>query len=104
MPEPETTGTQQPAGRPFPWFCPKCRRKEVRPVTIPYHTTGLHEGRLVSAYVPELVVPRCGKCGELVFDYTADEQLSKAVEVQAAAESPNVNGDGASGEAVRPVS
>lgn len=33
-----------PPARPFPWHCPKCRRKEVRRVTIPYQCERLHEG------------------------------------------------------------
>jgi hypothetical protein len=32
--------------------------------------------------VPELAVPRCGNCGELVFDSCAEEQINRAVQEQ----------------------
>jgi hypothetical protein len=85
MPDPQTNGPQQPTGRPFPWVCPKCRKKEVRLATIPYHAERLHEGRLVSVDIPLLEVPQCRQCGELVFNYTADNQILAAVRAQAAA-------------------
>ncbi len=66
-------------GRPFPWFCPKCHKKEVRPATISYQTQRLHEGRLVAVHIPHLDVPKCSNCGELVFNYAADEQILEAV-------------------------
>jgi hypothetical protein len=68
----------EPEGRPFPWFCPNCRRKEVRRQTIPYRCELLDNGQPVSVFVPDLAVPKCGNCGELVFDYLADEQLNQA--------------------------
>jgi hypothetical protein len=68
--------------RPFPWFCPKCRRKEVRRVTIPYQCERHHDGKLVTVIVPTLSVPRCGHCGELVFDYDAEEQIRQVYENQ----------------------
>ena len=66
------------SARPFPWFCPKCRRKEVRRVTVPYQCELLHEGRPVAVILPNLGVPKCGNCGELVFDYEADDQINRA--------------------------
>jgi hypothetical protein len=83
MPEAETNGVNQPAGRPFPWHCPRCRRKEVRPAEVPYHAECLYEGRVIEVDIPRLVVPRCGHCGELMFDYSADDQIREAVEAQA---------------------
>jgi hypothetical protein len=82
MPEP-VNGLQQPAGRPFPWFCPKCRKKEVRPATIPYHAERLCEGHIIAVDIPQLEVPKCGNCGELVFNYTAEDQILRAVQAQA---------------------
>jgi hypothetical protein len=79
MPESQANGTPRPAGRPFPWVSPKCRKKEVRPTATSYKTERLHEGRLVGVDIPNLVVPKCGNCGELVFDYAADEQILEAV-------------------------
>jgi hypothetical protein len=85
MVETETIGTPSAAGRPFPWVCPKCRKKEVRLATICYRMERLHEGRLVAVEIPDLRVPKCANCGELVFNYTADEQILAAVKAQAAA-------------------
>ena len=53
---------------------------------VPYHTERLHEGRLISVDIPDLRVPQCGNCGELVFNYSADEQILAAVNAQAKAE------------------
>lgn len=90
MPEPANNGLKQPLGRPFPWHCPRCRKLEVRPVTMPYRAERLRDGHLVAVDIPALVVPRCAACGELVFDYAADEQICKTVEAQArAADPPN---------------
>jgi hypothetical protein len=68
--------------RPFPWHCPKCRKKEVRPAIISYCCDMAHDGRLYSVTVPELTVPRCGRCGELVFNYPAEEQIRNALRSQ----------------------
>ena len=85
MPEPQANGTPQLIGRPFPWICPRCRKKEVRPAKIAYHTERLHEGQLVSVDIPNLDVPKCTNCAELVFNYAADEQILEAVRAQVAA-------------------
>jgi hypothetical protein len=85
MPEPRVSGTQQPTGRAFSWFCLSCRKKEVRPALIAYHTERLYEGRLVAVDIPALLVPKCANCGELVFNYAADEQILDAMKAQAAA-------------------
>ena len=85
MPEPQVNGIQQRPGRTFPWLCPRFRKKEVRPATISYQTERLYEGRLLAVDIPHLDVPKCTKCGELVFNYVADEQILDAVKAQAAA-------------------
>jgi hypothetical protein len=64
--------------RPFPWFCPRCRRKEVRRVTIPYQCQRLFNGQPLTVVIAGLEVPQCGHCGELVFDYEAEEQINRA--------------------------
>ena len=86
MPESQLNGTQQPQGRPYPWVCPRCRKKEVRPATISYQTERLHDGRLIAVDLPNLDIPKCANCGELVFNYAADEQILAAVKAQAAAQ------------------
>src|SRR5262245_59098700 len=94
MPNAETNRLPQSAGRPFPWHCPRCRRKEVRPATVPYHAERLHEGRLVAVDMPELVVPKCAHCGELVLNYPADEQILRALQAKAQASDPAPDGTG----------
>ena len=88
MPESHVNGIPQPAGRPFPWFCPRCRKKEVRPATVAYQMERLYDGRLIAVDIPNLDVPQCGNCGEQVFDYGADEQILDAVRTQAAVPHP----------------
>jgi predicted nucleic-acid-binding Zn-ribbon protein len=75
-------GAQQSGGRPFPWHCPRCRKKEVRPATIPYCAERLSDGKVITVNVPDLIVPKCDHCGELVFNYTAEEQILKTLEGQ----------------------
>jgi hypothetical protein len=36
----------------------------------------------VAVEVPNLAVPRCSNCGEVVFDYAADEQIRAAFRTQ----------------------
>jgi hypothetical protein len=85
MSEPQVNGRQRSPGRPFPWVCPRCRKKEVRLATIPYKTERLYEGRLIAVTIPCLEVPKCGQCGELVFNYATDEQILDAVKALTAA-------------------
>jgi predicted nucleic-acid-binding Zn-ribbon protein len=85
MPETPINGNQHATGRSFPWICPKCRKKEVRPATVAYQTERLYKGALVAVAIPNLTVPKCDNCGELVFNYAADEQILAATKAQAAA-------------------
>jgi hypothetical protein len=94
MPEPESNDLKRPSGRPFPWHCPRCRRLEVRPSTIPYRAERLHEGRLVTVDIPQLVVPQCGHCGELVFSSTTEEQILRELAAEARACDPEPDGSG----------
>lgn len=75
-------------GRPFPWHCPRCRRKEVRPAVIAYEAELLHDGGLHRVVVPQLTVPRCGNCGELVFGNDAAEQIARVLRIQLSLLSP----------------
>ncbi len=95
MPEP-LTRTEPAASpiRPFPWSCPKCRQKEVRRETIPYQCPRLFQGQPVTVVLASLAVPKCGNCGELVFDYEAEEQIDRAYQEQTKG---LTNGDGSNG-------
>jgi len=85
----ESNAKPQPTGRPFPWFCPRCRKRDVWEDTIPYRTQRVHEGQTLIVDVPNLTVPRCRNCGELVFNYPAEEQIRKALETRVAAAATN---------------
>ena len=79
MPDPLTSHepAQTPV-RPFPWYCPKCRHKAVRRATISYQCERLDNGRPIRVVHANLSVPKCENCGELVFDYDAEEQNNQA--------------------------
>jgi hypothetical protein len=63
---PETTkreaGKTHPS-KPFPWTCPSCGEKEVRPAEVDHTARVKHDGRLHEVEVPGLRVPRCAACG-----------------------------------------
>ena len=65
--------------KPFPWRCPECGKKEVRPAVVAHTSRIKHDGRLYTVEIPSLRVPQCGACGELVFDNSADEQIARAL-------------------------
>ena len=74
--------TKNPKSRPFPWRCPECGKKQVRPASVSHTSEIKHDGRLYLVEVPKLRVPRCEACGELVFDNEADEQIAQALREQ----------------------
>ena len=82
MPEHVLSPEKQPAEKPFPWRCPKCCQPTVTRVTMPYRCQCTHNGRVVTVEAPNLAVPRCSNCGEVVFDYAADEQIRAAFRTQ----------------------
>jgi putative zinc finger/helix-turn-helix YgiT family protein len=78
----KTTEIPPTEGKPFPWRCPECGKKEVRPATVQHTSQVKHDGRLYTVEVRRLRVPKCGACGELVFDNEADEQIAQALRDQ----------------------
>ncbi len=83
MPEQQALTADSRIGpRPFPWHCPKCRKKEVRPAVISYRCDMAHDGRLHTVLVPDLTVPRCGHCGEFVFNDAAEARIRRALRMQ----------------------
>jgi hypothetical protein len=86
------TESAQPPVRPFPWFCPRCRQKQVRRVTIPYECARVYNGQPITIVVEQLSVPRCDNCGELVFDYLAEEQINDAFRAQSSNAAKTKNG------------
>jgi HTH-type transcriptional regulator / antitoxin MqsA len=69
-------------GRAFPWPCPECGKRDVRPATVRHTSQIKHDGRLYEVEVSRLRVPRCRACGELVFDNDADAQIAAALRRQ----------------------
>ncbi len=83
IPEPiSKTAPVHTEGRPYPWFCPNCRRKEVRPATVAYECQRFHNGQPVNIVVRSLLVPKCDQCGELVFTYDTEDQINRAFRAQ----------------------
>lgn len=82
-PEQQTIPNRQPpAGRLFPWRCAACGKKEVSRTSVPYRCEMKHDGRLYTVEVPDLRIPKCKACGEIVFDNEADDQLAAALREQ----------------------
>jgi putative zinc finger/helix-turn-helix YgiT family protein len=83
-PEKTKKMSESPASqaKPFPWRCPECGKREVRPTTVQHTSQIKHDGRLYTVEVPSLRVPKCDACGELVFDNDAADQIAKALRQQ----------------------
>jgi DNA-binding transcriptional regulator YiaG len=72
----------QVAARPFPWRCLRCRKNAVWPASLAYSSQIQLEGQVHTVDTPNLEVPRCRECGELHFDNSAEEQISRAARAQ----------------------
>src|SRR5436190_747822 len=70
---------QRLAEKPFPWTCGVCREKEVYREMIPYATEIEHDGRAYRIEIPDFQVPRCRKCGRVVFDTPATDRLAELI-------------------------
>src|SRR5439155_22976919 len=57
--------TERPT-KPFPRRCGHCQEKAVYRETVAYTVSCDHDGRAYVVTIPDLVVPKCRKCGELV--------------------------------------
>ena len=65
--------------KPFPWRCPQCARKEVRPRATNYTAQVKHDGRIHEITIENLEIPTCPSCGERVFSRSVDGQISQAL-------------------------
>ena len=65
--------------RPYPWLCPECLQLAVRPVTIAYKARLKHDGIEYIIDIPDLQIPKCGNCGELLFTNQVDDQIWQAL-------------------------
>lgn len=52
---------------------------------MPYECQRLLAGQTVTVKLAKLSVPKCGNCGELVFDYEAEDQINQVFAAQSAA-------------------
>ena len=75
-------------GKPFPWHCTECGGKEVYPATVSHTSRIRLDGITYSVELPELRIPKCRVCGELVFDNDAEEQITQALREQLGLLSP----------------
>ena len=69
--------------RSFSKKCSKCGQRTVAVAIIPYEIQIDHDGRKHLVKIPDLRVPQCGQCGNIVFDDEASEQVSRAFRKQA---------------------
>src|SRR4051812_8587902 len=74
--------TKSNRDRPFPWRCGNCGEKEVDRKATEHRTTIKYEGRPYEIVIPDLQLPTCKKCGEVVFDNFAGEQIDRAFRSQ----------------------
>jgi len=65
--------------KPFPWRCPSCGRKEVRPRATRYTLEVKHDGRLHDVTIEDFEIPTCEACGEKLFSNREDERISRAL-------------------------
>lgn len=64
---------------PFPWTCGNCGEQAVERKSLPYSTVVQYDGRGYAVDVPELRVPCCKNCGDMVFDDSANDQVTDAL-------------------------
>lgn len=66
--------------RPFPWRCFFCGEYEVHPETVPHDCKVRWNGELHDVHVPAYTQYRCHKCGEIIVDRVAEDQVTAAME------------------------
>jgi hypothetical protein len=69
-------------GKAFPWTCPRCAKRAVRPKPTNYAVEVRHDGRIHKVRVPQLEIPTCANCGERVFYSGTDDRISEALRTQ----------------------
>src|SRR6187401_3532944 len=79
MPDNTRESRSEKAAKPYPWRCPRCLEKAVSLVAMPYRAKGSHDGRAFEIEIPEVRIPKCSQCGELVFSNSVDEQITHAL-------------------------
>jgi phage FluMu protein Com len=64
---------------PFSNKCWKCKELSVIRAKIPYTLVFGYSDELHTIEIPVLIVPRCSKCNEIVFDQWANSQIDGAI-------------------------
>jgi len=64
--------------RVFSKRCGKCRERAMALASVPYSIQIDHDGRKYQVSIPDLVVPRCGNCGEISIDHEAGKAIDAA--------------------------
>jgi putative zinc finger/helix-turn-helix YgiT family protein len=77
-----TAADSQTKCRPFPWRCPTCGKLAVHPANMPYTSEVNYDDQIHVVHVPEMMIPRCRECGELVFSGNIDEPIYDALRSQ----------------------
>ena len=65
--------------RPFPWKCPTCQERTIVRMTTSYSVECAHDGRTYTVMIPDLAVPRCPNCGDMIFDSPATRRIEDAL-------------------------
>ena len=60
-------------------YCVMCGLNTIADTTIEKTTSIKYEGKLYEISVSDLIVLRCGECGEIYLDNRADRQISRAL-------------------------
>ncbi|MEX2561015.1 MAG: type II TA system antitoxin MqsA family protein [Pirellulales bacterium] len=71
--------TKRNQDRPFPWRCGTCDELQVYRTPTLYKTAIKYEGRPYEVEIPDLELPKCRQCGEVVFDNFAGWQIDRAL-------------------------
>lgn len=77
--------------KPFPWKCPECGEKTIKPACEPrYATVMRHDGRDYPVAVKNLDLWKCEKCGLVQLPEPADAILQAALRKKAGLMSPEM--------------
>jgi HTH-type transcriptional regulator/antitoxin MqsA len=80
MPDPKRKADRQQRDRPFPWRCPRCLREDAVDLqTMPYTATIAHDGREYTLEIPEIQIPQCRSCKELILTHRVEERIRDAL-------------------------
>jgi putative zinc finger/helix-turn-helix YgiT family protein len=62
--------------KPFPWMCPHCRERTVSPLQRDYTMTAEHDGQSYEITLPNVPVPTCSRCGEVIVTSELAERVT----------------------------